>query len=103
MMPALGSAVLLRAKMAFAKTAWASVLFITLAGVTAAMVCLAADPALPDGHMLVKLLRPGSKYSKAGGGIFVTEFGSFFFGGKSKLEGPRRGIHIFLNEMVVGN
>ena len=101
-MPALGSAVLLRAKMAFTKTAWASVLFVTLAGVTAAMVCLAADPALPDGHMLIKFFRFRKKYAKAGGGVLLAKFSGLLFGGKSQFECPRGGILIVLYEVRVG-
>ena len=59
MVPTFGSTVMLRAKMLLAEATRTSVPFITLGGVTAAMVCLAADPALPDGHMLVKFFRPG--------------------------------------------
>ena len=88
--------------MLFAEATWTSVLFIALVGVTSAMVCLAADPALPDGHMLIKFFRFRKKYAKAGGGVLLAKFSGLLFGGKSQFECPRGGILIVLYEVRIG-
>ena len=57
--PTSGDTVGLRLLMALRETTRTTNFFVAFVGITAVVVCLAADPALPDGHMLIEFLRPG--------------------------------------------
>ena len=51
-------------------------LSVAFVGVTAVVVCLAADPALSDGHVFIEFLRSSQQHPTLGSGILEIELRS---------------------------